>query len=173
MGGAETEGERARHRDDLTDCDEAIAGLVRQILEQHGVDDAEDGRVRADAERERQDDSDAEGRLTAHDREPYRTSCARPLAHRPSIADRSALPIARRRMSSQHQAQAEEIVAQALSRVGCAARSFPAGVQLEEVPFDVLPGLARTEQAEDDSREESRTDRPERAPGRRESKGRS
>jgi hypothetical protein len=49
----------------LTHVDQPIAARVRQRAKQHGVDDAEDGGVRADAERQRQQDQDRVGRVLA------------------------------------------------------------------------------------------------------------
>ena len=44
----------------MKDRDEAIGLSIRERLEQHGVDDAEDRRVGTDAETERQDDDGRE-----------------------------------------------------------------------------------------------------------------
>ena len=48
----------ARPVDRLAQVDQPVAVAVRQRLEQHAAHDAEDRRVRADAEPEREDDRD-------------------------------------------------------------------------------------------------------------------
>ena len=47
------------------DVDEPVRVRERQRLEEHGVDDAEDRRVRSDGERERRDDDEREARRAA------------------------------------------------------------------------------------------------------------
>ena len=51
---------RTRTRRALADVDEAVLFSIDQGPEQHAVDDAEDGRVGANAEREREDDRDGQ-----------------------------------------------------------------------------------------------------------------
>ena len=62
--------------------DEPVRVRERQRLEEHGLDDAEDRRVRADRERERRDDDEREARRA----ERLRAACLKSLIHVSSIA---------------------------------------------------------------------------------------